>query len=60
MYLVYIFYLMAVGGGETSKPESTMDRLAVNLNDHEQSTKDYVVSSIDGSLPSATEGKIIM
>ncbi|MFS7901856.1 putative ubiquitin system component CUE [Helianthus anomalus] len=43
------------GGGETSKPESTMDRLVVNLNDHEQSTKDYVVSSIDGSLPGVTE-----
>ncbi|KAJ0791258.1 hypothetical protein HanOQP8_Chr01g0003501 [Helianthus annuus] len=53
MYLVYIFDLMAVGGGETSKPESTIDRF--NLNDHEQSTKDYVVSSIDGSLPGVTE-----
>ncbi|KAI3829628.1 hypothetical protein L1987_03755 [Smallanthus sonchifolius] len=42
--------------GETSKVESTMGHLVVNPYQHEQSTEVCAVSSIDGSLPGATEG----
>ncbi|XP_076882647.1 uncharacterized protein LOC143531185 [Bidens hawaiensis] len=43
------------GGSETGQLESTMDRLVINSDQHEQSTETVVVSSIDGSLSGATE-----
>ncbi|XP_076917814.1 uncharacterized protein LOC143578012 [Bidens hawaiensis] len=43
------------GNGETSQLESSMDHLVINPDRHEPSTEIFVVSAIDGSLPSATE-----
>ncbi|XP_076884835.1 uncharacterized protein LOC143534146 [Bidens hawaiensis] len=43
------------GNGEISQLESSMDHLVINPDRHEQSTETFVVSAIDGTLPSATE-----